>query len=171
MANLKLTSKRKKIVIGVALGAIVVLVGAFVFLKWSPFSETSKQPAPMSANEVRASSLDYVDDNDAEGGFKYYDSQIDQARDDDDKKQLLLHRAEFARRLNKPDEAIDAAKQADDISPDTATAQALAMAYEAKGDKEQAVAHYERVIDLLSGDEMESSYILMWEKKIEELQS
>lgn len=168
MSKIRLVSISKTTLIALAIGLLLV-TGFAALVKWAPFSK-HELPVPISPEEVHASSLEYVSKGDASGGLEYYDEQIDNAQNSGEKRQLLIYKADFAQRVNRPDDAIAAVRQADDISSGSDTVQALAMAYEASGNKEQAIIYYRKIIDMSPDDDMEASYISLWEKKIEELQ-
>lgn len=168
LAKAKLTVKRKKIFAGFSLALFaLMLVGLLFVMERRPADDTTELVA---VDEIQSRALDYVDKDDADGGLKYYDQHIKDAQDEETRKYLLLRKSDFAQRMGRVDEALDAAQEADGISSDFATSQMLAIAHEAKGNNGQAIEYYSKMIDMSSDNEMEASYNSLWKKKIEELQ-
>jgi tetratricopeptide (TPR) repeat protein len=148
------------------------LVGAAV---WTQLASVDKKEEPVvlvPIDNIRISADEYTKDNDVDGGLAFYDEEINKRENNEEKKQLLLYKSDFARNAGRPSEALDAAKKADQITSDTATTQALAEASEAAGNKEEAIAYYRKMIETVenSGDEMAASYTILWEAKVKELE-
>lgn len=111
-------------------------------------------PPEVSLNTVGSQAAAYVAEDDFEGAFEHYDKQIEAAQDNRQKKSLLVKKSLLARDIGEYDVAIASAKQADEIDSDTQTMRALADAYAANGDKEQALTYYRKllVFEKVEGD-------------------
>lgn len=174
MTKIKLPPAQSKLLIGgIVLGLLVVSVGAFVLVRLLPQEQKGGTTTSISADDIKSLSLDYVDSGDVDGGLKFFDDNLEKHKDNnEERRKLLLHKADFAQKMGRADVALETAKKADQIDSDIATTQALAKAYEAVGNKQEAVVYYKKMIDIVieSGDEMASSYVIFWEDKIRELE-
>lgn len=163
---------RKKVVLGIAVFIVVLLVGV---LGWTVFYRGQKavgmKAVVVPVDDVPPAALSYARSGDIDSGLAYYDSQIEQRKDTNDKRRLLLYKADFALSFKRYKEAVSAAKQADSIKSDLTTIPVLARAYEGSGDKQQAVAYYKKALSLAPKDGAGSRSNGLWEQKIKELAS
>ncbi len=162
-----LREKNRKIVFITAGSLLVVVALALVIIKMIPSG--GDEPLP-SVEDAQNGAFSFTENNDIDGGLKYYDEQIEARENTDEKKALLLHKSSFAQSAGRFDEALKAAQQAGAIAPNAGTAEAIARAYEAQGDKEQALIYYKKLLELSPKDGLGSRYIPVWEEKIRELE-
>ena len=158
------------------LGAVaLVIIGILVLGGWllwpKPVQEDQKKSAvaTVAVDDVFATAKGFSDKGDTQGGLAYYDEQIDDHKNSNEKQQLLLYKSEFALDANEYQQAINAAKEADSISSTANTTSTLARAYEAKGDKQNAITYYKKAIELTPKNSMAVRYAGLWHEKIEEL--
>lgn len=128
--------------------------------------------ASAEAHNLRAvATQNYVAKKDATGGLGYYDELITRTTNSDDKRGLLLERAQFATTAKQYDEALASVKQAEAIKKDTSTVLRTAQIDEAKGDKKAAITAYNEAIAMASTDTtgFSARYSYQWKQKIEGL--
>jgi tetratricopeptide (TPR) repeat protein len=165
--------KRKKSLIGLAVVAVLLIV--FAVLGWQAWlrSDTGSSASvkPLSADEALAIAMSYSDRGDIKGGLEFYDNQIREHKDSNEKQQLLVYKSDFALKAGRYDDAVGTAKQADAIKSNTATMTMLARAYEGQGNKQKAVSYYKKLLNAAPKDGMGSRPRGEWEQKIQELES
>lgn len=83
---------------------------------------------------------------------------------------MLLYKANFAQQSKRFDEALEVAEQADEITSDAASSQAIAKAYDAKGDKERALFYYKKALELSPKEGMGARYNPVLEELIRGLE-
>lgn len=151
---------------------LLAIGGTAVWVNYMSSVDKDEPVAVTPIEDVENGVQEFIANNDVEGGLEYFDEQIEARSDENEKKSLLLSKARFAQRAGWHNEALDAAKQANQLDSDIATNQALAEANETVGNKEEAIAHYKEMIEMVnaSGDEMAISYAMLWEAKIRELE-
>lgn len=86
---------------------------------------------------------------DSEGAVSAYDEAIDGSEDDLEKIALMISKATIYFNEGNYDEALSVMLEAKNTYESSATASFTAQIYEAKSDKENAVAYYQKAIDLL----------------------
>lgn len=151
MAKIKLTATQKKLSIGFAAVVLLIALGMVVWMKLIPTNDSDTEedvPAEISLNRIGSQAASYIASGEVEKAFAYYDEQIERTQDNREKKSLLIKKAITATDMELYDEAIASAKQADEIESDTATMRALADAYAANGDKEEALTYYKKLLAL-----------------------
>lgn len=172
MSRIHIGLTRKKLIL--ALGAIVSVIAigfaAWMLLMNSRSEEPSVSEDTKTFDAIIATSAEYSEKGDIDGGLVYYDEQIQQTKDEDEKKQLLVYKASFAQKAGRLDDAIGAAEQAKEIELDFKTAQALALAYDTKGDKTQAILYYKKMLEFSPQEGMSARYNPVWEDRIRELE-
>lgn len=153
MARIKLTSIQMKLVIAVSVVALL-LVGVLV---WRQINQESAQNTTQindglelsqHLTQIQVHAYDYLNDGDVDGGLNFYDDQISKWQNDSDKRSLLVSKSGFAVEAEQFDVAIDSAQQADEISSDATSIEALARAYEYSGDKERALVYYRELLGI-----------------------
>lgn len=171
MAKIKLTRNRL-LAVGAVLVFLAAVGGIVVRMNLSTLSNSQKEEPTVHAplEDVQATALEYANNNDIDGGLKYFDEQIEERQDNDEKKRLLLAKSNFALGADRNDTAISAAEQANEISSDIASTEALARSYAASGDKEQAIIYYKKVLELSSKEGSSDRYSPIWEERIAELE-
>lgn len=176
----KKTGGRKYIIISFI--ALIVLVLAA--LGWFYLQQNKKSSEDTHAADiVRASDVSavvvngrqYMDSKDVKAGMVYYDDKIQHAEDDVVKRQLLIAKVDYLLRTG------DGAAAAVEIAKDVVDAYggeseahaALARAYDANGQKQEAIAEYKQALAMLKGDQPPSrtNPRLIYETKIKELES
>lgn len=170
MSKLKLT-RNQKLTIGIISALLLVAIGGTV--AWVNYMSSVNKEEPIALTpieDVQAAALEYASSDDIDGGLAFYDDEIKKRDDDGEKKRLLLYKSSFARQAGRSEEALAATKQADEISPDAATAEALAKAYDASGDLEQALIYYKRALELSPKEGMGARYNSILEERIRELE-
>lgn len=154
----------------IGFGVVIALImGWFLSLGQS----STQQPDRKGQETVEQSYLKAAaraDEGDIDGALKQYDDAISATTSNDDKRALLVYKSDLASQSGRPDVALEAARQADEIKPDATTAQNLATAYELKGDKANAVLYYKKLIELTPEDSPGERYKGVWEAKIKELE-
>jgi tetratricopeptide (TPR) repeat protein len=175
MTKSKKLSKRKLIVI---IGLSVIGVGLLVAAGWfflhdkSTDTRTNGSPAPAIADVV-VEGRRFVGSSDTKGGSSYYDKQIQAASDDATKRQLLIAKVDFLLQANDNAGAVEAAKVVVQEYDGQAHAHAaLARAYEANGQRAEALAQYKRALAVLKPEETtgRSNPQLTYATKIKELE-
>jgi tetratricopeptide (TPR) repeat protein len=169
---IRLTRKKSALAVAAILIVLVVCVGVFGLMRFlSGEKEGGTQMPLVSVNDAQAAAMGYARGGDIDGGLAYYDGQIEQRKDANERWLLLLHKSNFAFGVERYKEAVDAAKRADAIKSDLSTFVALARAYEGAGDKQRAVTYYKKALEASPKDGLSSRNNQMWEQKIAELQS
>jgi tetratricopeptide (TPR) repeat protein len=164
----KLPINNKKIVLIAAGSLLVILVLALVIIKMIPSNGNEDELPSLETTQDKAQS--YIDSGDIDGGLKFYDEQIEARKDENEKKILLVYKANFAQSAGRFNEALEIAQQADAVAADISTSRALAQAYEAQGNKEQALIYYKKLLELSPKEGMGARYNPIWEEKIQELE-
>ena len=167
LAKIKLTAKQKKVAIGVATGFLVlcVAVGAVRLMDNSQKTSEKKEVDFIRlVGRTQVEATDHLNNDDVDGGLALYDSQIKIQNGDNEKKALLVFKSNFAVLAGRYDEAITIAKQADDMGSDATTLKAVAEAYEANGDKNQAVEYYKKLLEVRGPAEGSTEDSLIKEK-------
>lgn len=147
--KIKLTPTQNKVLVVTILGIVVILVGIIVWMQGTTDVDDGKDKSSdvmLSVNEARSKALRIIADGDIDRGMKYYDEQISLMDNKEDKQQLLMMKAKSAQRMERYDISVDAAQRADDIGSSNMTIRALADAYAARGDKEQAIDYYKKLL-------------------------
>lgn len=165
LAKIKLT--RKKIAAGGALGLLVIIAAGLGVWMLVTANERQVRTALIPIGDVQIFAAEYADSGDVDKALRLYNEQIEARTDNKEKLTLLLDKADFAVSNKRYDDAIDAGKQADKLGAGLSATLTLAKAYEAKGDKAQAVKYYRILLEKQGtaggrdGDR--------WQKKIDEL--
>lgn len=165
MAKVKLTSKQKKKTVTALVGAVVLLLGVFAVMRFG-FIWGAEEAEVLSTEEVQSRATGYAQAGDVDKGLVFYDEQIELVRTDDKKRDLLVKKARLAYHQERYSEALDAAKQAEEISTDEGLMLILAQTYEAMGSKKEASKYYQKLLD--EGDESHLDRGF-WQEKIKEL--
>ncbi len=165
---------QKKMVFLVVAATILIVVLAGIFL-WRTFYSAEKD-AGMKAvvvpiSDVQVAAALYAQNGSIQEGLEYFDSQIEQRENVDEKQLLFIYKSNFALDAKRYDVALDAAKRADTLKSDASTAVALARAYELSGDKRQALTYYKKALDKSDKNAQNSRSQGMLEYKITELES
>jgi flagellar basal body-associated protein FliL len=176
MTKSKKSSKRKLIVIiGLSVIGVGILAGAgwlFLHNNKSTGTQANDSQAPAVADVV-VEGRRFVGSNDTEGGSTYYDKQIQTASDDATKRQLLIAKVDFLLQANDNAAAVEVAKVVVQKYDGQAHAHAaLARAYEANGQRTEALAQYKRALAVLKPEETtgRSNPQLTYATKIKELE-
>lgn len=151
MARIKL--KQKRLIGGAIFGLFFIMAGLWVVLQFNLNTNTTDpndRTKVMPIKEVRSTALQYTYDGDTDKGLEVYDKQIAAQKNENDKYDLLLSKSRLATFRGRYDEAIEAANQANSIKGDKdgISFQMIAEAYEASGDKEQAITYYKKAIEV-----------------------
>ena len=172
MAKIKITQTRKKLVgIGTLLGALIIIGGVAAWLQFSPLMN-KREAATASTDDIRSQAAGYAEAGDVDKGIGVYDQRIKDEGNSDKKLELLLDKARFATSYKRYDEATIAGDQAAKIDSGLSSAIVLAEAYEAKGDKEQAIKFYQMLADAGLKDGVATGRDGdRWQLKIKELRS
>lgn len=146
MAKINIIAKQKK-AIGVVLVAMIIMVG-FLVLGRMVFrdGEDGGADTQLTIEDVQVRAAEYFGGGDIDGGLSYYDEQIKMAEKNDEKRVLLTHKSSLALMGGQHQVAIDSARQADEIGSTDKTVKALAEAYMASGNKEQALVYYRKLL-------------------------
>jgi tetratricopeptide (TPR) repeat protein len=157
MTKSKKSSKRKKIVIiGLTILTAGLLAGAgWLFLQnnKSTVTRTNDSQAPAVADVV-VEGRRFVGSNDVKGGSAYYDDKIQAVSGDEAKRQLLIAKVDFLLQAHDNAGAVEAAKVVVQEYDGQAVAHAaLARAYEANGQRPEALAQYKRALAVLKPEE------------------
>ena len=163
---------QQKLIFGVGLIFLVAIVATIWWL-------LSNKPVAVDDPEVgqdivkvsREAASARADDGDIDGALGEYDTAISKLEgNSQQKKELLVQKADLSQRSGRYDTAIEAAKQAEEIATDTTTTQSLATSYELNGDKENAIIYYKKLIEMTPEDSAGARYIWVWEDKVRELE-
>ena len=127
--------------------ALVIVLAAVIGTLWyvyrsKPTYSTNSNSAATTndkqLNQLQDQSL-YGDKNKA---LQAYDTAINAATDQTQKRNLLLDKAVAASRANQYSQGVEAAQAADAIKSDYRSLAILAMLYESEGDKAKAADYY-----------------------------
>jgi tetratricopeptide (TPR) repeat protein len=171
------TSRAKRLLQKKMVFVIIVIIVASlaVGLAWKTFYPSDKEAIPefvaVPISDIQLAAAHYTQNGDVQGGLAYFDSQIQQRENVDEKQLLLIYKSNFASDAKRYDVALDAAKQADALKSDASTAVALARVYELSGDKRQALTYYKKALDKSDKSTQNSRSQGMLEYKITELES
>lgn len=152
----------------------LIVVAAVSIIWWRLSSPTTSDDPESGGQDTVASHLSAValaDDGDINGALRQYDEAI--KTHDDDKTQtrtLLVHKASLAMQSQRYEDAITAAKHAEEIEPSDVTNKILATAYEATGQTENSITYYQKLIDQTDEDSPDIRYVGIWQEKVKELQ-
>ena len=145
--------KHRKVPAIVFILVIVAAAGAlgywYFFLRPAPVSRTS----PAVVGDI-AKIADAAQNNtlkgDTRAGVASYDAAIKSAADTTAKTDLMASKVDYLITIKQLDDAVATAKQITVIAPDKSVGHAaLARAYEAKGAKSDAIAEYQKALQLL----------------------
>ena len=168
----KINIQNKKIVVVAVTTVLIIVILALVVMKMMLTNLGENVDTPVSVDEVRSRASEYAENGDIDKAMAVYDQQIKQEDNSEHKTKLLVDKAHFAASHGKYDEAVAAGSQAIEIGSDLSAALALAKAYEAKGDKEQAIKYYQILADASGeGGEARGRDGNRWQLKLEELNS
>lgn len=151
MAKIKLTAIQKKVFIGLVVIVLLASAGVALWMRYSSFDDTKTEedvPLELSINSTGSQAASFVADGETEKAMAHYDEQIKLAGNDRERKSLLVKKSIIALDVGQYDVAIASAKQADEIESDTQTMRALADAYAANGNKEEALVYYRKLLAL-----------------------
>jgi len=146
LATVKLT--RKKLLIGGVLCLLVIVLGVGTWIYTASRVENKEEPAALiPTGDVQIFAAEYARSGDVNRGMRLYNEQIALRTKNEDKLELLLGKANFSIDNKRYQDAVDAGQQADKLDTSLSATLALARAYEAQGDKKQAVKYYQRLLD------------------------
>lgn len=177
-----MTTTRKRASIFWIIGIVVVLLiagGTFWWVtthqaKVAKPNDTITKALGTSAEAYNLRAIatqSYVAKKDTTGGLGYYDELIARTSNTEEKRELLLSKAQFATTMKQYDEALASVKQAEAIKKDTSTILRTAQINEQKGDKKAAIAAYNEAIAMASADTtgFSARYSYQWKQKVEGL--
>lgn len=137
----------KKIALAV-LALLVLVVALFVWGRPSAEDRDSgdidEQP---TINDISYNATKISKEGSFNEALTYYDKQVESTGSNEEKITVLIKKSRFALGEGKNTEAVEAAKQAYDIEESDRTTRALADAYAAKGDKDQAITYYKKLLE------------------------
>lgn len=157
MAKIKLTAMQKKIAL---LGVVLLLAISVALAVWHRNQDSNKDSSGVddqpTMNDLNYNAAKLAEEGNFDEALNYYDKQVEGATSVEDKVTVLIKKSRFALGKGKNTEAVQAAKQAYDLEKNERTTRALADAYVAEGNKEQALIYYRNLLDSSSsnkGDE------------------
>lgn len=137
---------------------IIVLfaVVAAIFI-WNGAANTDKDKDGVdeqpTMNDLSYTARKIASEGSFDEALEYYDKQAEKAEVSEDKITILIKKSRFALGEGKTAEAVKAAKQAYDSSESDRTMRALADAYAADGNKEQALIYYKKLLESSTPEE------------------
>lgn len=175
MAKSKKTNKKKRLIFLIIAFSVLVVLGTFAGW-WYFMKDDSKN----TASDIVDNSADIVMEarslsaqGDVAAGVKLYDDKVELATDERVKKQLVLGKINYLIQQEQFKEAVAAAKEAvKTYGEDMAAHAALARAYEANGQTEEAINEYKSALSLYDDTQMTGrvDYEVYFSSKIKELE-
>lgn len=159
------------IVLGVALLVIVAGTGMLLYTRNDMNEKSESKIGAIPDKDIPAILDAYASEGKVDEGMRYIDAQIDKQADQQDKRDYLVYKSQFANKVGRTEVALESAKAASDIEPDLTTDLALAEAYEKSSNKQEAAKYYQQVADSIEDDTFMSRYRHIWEEKARELSS
>jgi Flp pilus assembly protein TadD len=177
--NGKTKNRRKKfIIIGLAVLLIALLaVGGWVYLQRNKTAADAHHDESEHASTtatIVTKARQFIDQKDVKAGVSYYDSQINEAHDDETRKQLRIAKVDYLLQAQDNAQAVTVAKEVvTTYSDDSLAYAALARAYEANSQRAEALVQYRLALAELEPNQPVSraNPRVIYEAKIKELES
>lgn len=144
LPRIKLTLK--SLIVGVVFAILIIAAAGLAWMKFGSFGVDPDMSSMASVQDIDKKVARYLEAGDTKSALNYYDEQIRLRHNGEEKQSLLVMKARLAQEMGQNEIAINAAKQADDIGSTDATIRALADAYKANGNNEQALALYKKLL-------------------------
>lgn len=162
-----LTKRKKVVTTAVAVFVVIVLV-ACGFLYWQyRQNETNSQQAATDEFSRQTSQLG-TDARQGAYDAAAYDRLMGEAKDDEQRRLLLIDRSVAAGVNAEYDMALQYAQEADSIKSDVDTLSLIGQVYEDRGEAAQAIEAYRRAVAHSSATAAQKD---IYERKITELQA
>ncbi|HEV7951885.1 MAG TPA: hypothetical protein VGO98_00725 [Candidatus Saccharimonadales bacterium] len=178
--NSKTKNHRKKIII-VGLAALFVALlaaGGWAYLQRAKTATDTHHHDEKGHESTTADTImkarQFIDQNDVKAGVSYYDGQINEAHDDLMRKQLRIAKIDYLLQAQAYGEAVTLSKElVKTYSDDWLALAALARAYEANGQRGEALEQYRLALAKLEPDQplARENPRAIYEAKIKELES
>lgn len=143
-------ARRRLWVVGAVIGVVVVALLAYgVWQLVQRSSPDTREADKQTMNDLSVTAYDLNKKGDYDAAAKVYADAANQAPTPKKKQEILLQQASMAFEQNKLDDALRAAKDAEQAQPGLAVSQMIAIIAEKKGDKEMAVSYLKTALGQL----------------------